>query len=68
MGTRTKSTTAPGARVRLLRTSDPYTELRPGAEGKVVFVDDTGTVHVSWDDGSQLGLVPGEDAWEVISR
>ena len=26
-------------------------------------VDDVGTVHVRWDNGSTLGLVPGEDRW-----
>jgi hypothetical protein len=29
-------------------------------------VDDLGTVHVRWDNGSTLGLVPGEDRWEEI--
>lgn len=57
---------ARGTRVRLVRCSDPHTRLRPGDEGNVSFVDDWGTVHVNWDSGSNLGLVPGEDAWEVI--
>jgi len=25
-----------------------------------------GTVHVKWDDGSSLGLIPNEDMWEVL--
>jgi hypothetical protein len=55
-----------GDRVRLVRCTDPYTKLQPGDEGTVTFVDDTGTVFVRWDSGSGLGLVPGEDAWEVV--
>lgn len=55
-----------GKRVRLVRTSDPYTDLRPGAEGEVNFVDSIGTLHVHWDSGSTLGLVPGEDVWQII--
>lgn len=55
-----------GRRVRLLRCTDPYTRLKPGSEGTVSLVDDAGTVHVDWDSGSTLGLVPGEDAWEVV--
>lgn len=55
-----------GTRVRLVRTTDPYTQLRPGTLGTVLFVDDFGTVHVKWDDGSGLGLVPTEDTWAVI--
>jgi hypothetical protein len=55
-----------GQRVKLLYTSDPYTRLRSGEEGTVSFVDDEGTVHVDWDCGSSLGLIPREDGWEVI--
>jgi hypothetical protein len=53
--------------VRLVRCTDPYTRLHPGDEGTIAFVDDWGTLHVSWDSGSRLGLVPGEDAWELLS-
>ena len=54
-----------GARVRLEHTDDPHTRLRPGALGTVRSVDDLGTVHVAWDDGSQLGLVADIDVWTV---
>jgi Domain of unknown function (DUF4314) len=56
-----------GARVRLVHTSDEWTRLEPGTVGTVRFVDDLGTLHVTWDDGHSLGLVPGEDAWEVLA-
>jgi hypothetical protein len=55
-----------GARVELLYCSDPYTRLRPGDRGTVMYVDSLGTVHVSWDNGSSLGLVPGEDGYRVL--
>lgn len=56
------------ARIRLIRCNDLYTNLQPGAEGEVVFVDDVGTVHVRWDDGHHLGLVAAAgDRWEDIS-
>lgn len=57
---------APGDRVRLISTSDPYARLHPGDEGTVTFVDDAGTIHVTWDNGSTLGLIPGEDEWETL--
>lgn len=56
-----------GRRVRLVRTTDTYTALVPGDEGTVDLVDDMGTVHVLWDNGSSLGLIPDEDQWTVIS-
>lgn len=46
-----------GRRVRLISVNDPWTRLRNGDEGTVVSVDCTGTVHVEWDSGSNLGLV-----------
>lgn len=50
-----------GTRVELVHTSDPYTKLQPGTKGTVEFVDDAGTVQISWDNGSGLGMIPGED-------
>jgi hypothetical protein len=55
-----------GKRVRLIRCADDYTSNPPGLEGTVTFVDDTGTVHVRWDNGSTLGLIPGVDRWEDV--
>ena len=55
-----------GKRVRLVFTDDPYTNLKPGNEGEEVFVDDF-SVHVNWDNGTRLGLMKGQDRWEVIS-
>lgn len=56
-----------GKRVRLYNTNDPYTNLRAGDEGKVTSVDDMGTVHIAWDNGSTLGMIPDAgDRFEVI--
>lgn len=56
-----------GARVELVQMDDPYnTKLFPGCLGTVRCVDDAGTIHVSWDCGSSLGIVYGEDTCRVI--
>lgn len=55
-----------GKRISLVSCSDPYTRLTHGDEGVVTFVDDLGTVHVKWDNGSNLGLVYGEDNFVVL--
>ncbi|OKL48829.1 hypothetical protein BSR29_02940 [Boudabousia liubingyangii] len=55
-----------GRRIRLEDTSDPYTTLTPGSEGTINHVDDLGTLHVAWDNGSTLGLVPGEDSYTLL--
>ena len=54
-----------GWRVELVSMDDPYARLRPGDQGTVVAVDDIGTVHIDWDNGSGLGAAYGAD---VIRR
>jgi len=56
-----------GDRVKLVATTDPYTRQRPGDTGTIRTVDGMGTRHVDWDNGSSLGLIPGEDKWEVAN-
>jgi hypothetical protein len=58
----------PGDRIQLTFTDDQYTTLKSGDKGTVNFVDDYGTVHINWDEGSTLGLVPDHDKWIVISK
>ena len=58
----------PGTRVMLLKMNDPYTKLQPGTKGTVTSVDDMGTIHVSWDSGSSLGVVFGEDLCRKIEE
>ena len=53
-------------RIELISTSDPYTTLKPGDRGTVDFVDDLGTIHITWDNGSKLGLIPGEDHYKLL--
>lgn len=52
-------------KVVLISTDDPFTKLKPGSVGRIQFVDDSGTIHASWQDGSQLGLIPGIDQFWV---
>ncbi len=55
-----------GDRVRLISTTDQFTELLHGDLGTVRRIDALGTIHVAWDSGSNLGLVPGEDSWVIL--
>lgn len=58
----------PGDRVILVSMNDPYSRIPSGTEGTVQCVDSLGTVHVRWDNGSGLGLIPGEDRFVVIGK
>jgi hypothetical protein len=59
---------APGTRVELVSMDDPYTDLKPGDQGWVTCVDDTGTVFIKWDNGSSLGAVYGQDEIKIVSQ
>ena len=41
--------------------NDPYRDMPAGLIGTVDYVDDAGTIHVKWANGSTLGVVYGED-------
>lgn len=57
-----------GRRIRLERFTDRYTRLQPGLTGRVDFVDDAGTIHVTWDGGRQIGLCWDDgDRWTVLT-
>lgn len=58
----------PGTRVRLAEMRDPYAPVPPGTEGTVDFVDDACGIHMQWDNGRTLALIPGEDRFSVIPR
>ena len=58
-----------GTSVELVHMDDQYCpSLQPGSIGRVVSIDDIGTIHVKWDCGSSLGVVYGEDLCRVIEE
>lgn len=59
---RLRETYPTGCRVELISMDDPFAKLKPGDQGTVRFVDDTGTVFVRWDNGSGLGAAYGADS------
>ena len=38
-----------------------------GVEGTITYVDGLGTLHVDWDNGRSLGLIPRRDRWVVLA-
>ena len=57
----------PGMKIRLIEMDDKQAP-PAGTIGTVVHVDDVGTIHMHWETGSSLGLIPNVDRFEVISN
>ena len=47
---------------------DDYNPIPKGMQGEVIGIDDIGTLHMKWQNGSGLGVVVGEDSFKVISK
>lgn len=50
-----------GTRVELIEMNDPYRNMPPGLKGTVLYVDDAGSIHVNWENGSSLAALHGFD-------
>ena len=56
-----------GTRVVVDGMEEDPRPIRPGTKGTVLLVDDIGTIHCAFDNGRQLGLVPGVDRFYIES-
>lgn len=57
----------PGTQIRLIRMNDRF-PVAPGTQGTVDHVDDIGQVHMHWEDGRTLALIPEIDEFEIIEE
>lgn len=42
--------------------------MTPGLKGKVCCVDDIGQIHVDWQNGSSLAVIPGVDRVQIVGN
>ena len=56
-----------GKRVRMIHMED-VDPIQPGQCGVVQFVDDLNQLHVKWDDGRTLAIIPEKDQFEVLDN
>ena len=55
-----------GTKIKLIKMYDPFTPPPSETTGIVDFVDDIGQIHIKWNNGSTLALVPDLDEFEVL--
>lgn len=56
----------PGTKIKLIRMDDVQAP-PSGTIGTVTCVDDIGTIHMMWNNGSSLGLVP-DDKFVIVKE
>ena len=56
----------PGSRIMMEHMGYDPCPVEYGEMGTILGVDDIGTIHVSWDCGRLLGVIPGEDSFRVV--
>lgn len=57
-----------GTSIQLIAMKAPYSSIHFGMVGRVTFVDDAGQIHVMWENGKTVPVVPGEDRFQVVWR
>ena len=55
-------------RIELNHMDDPYHPVPEGTLGTVKHVDDAGQIHVKWDNGRSLAIIPGVDDFRKIDK
>lgn len=57
----------PGTRLLLLSMDDPYAPIPSGMRGTVEHVDDAAQIHMRWDNGRTLAIIPEEDDFRKLT-
>lgn len=57
-----------GTRILLLHMGDDPRPVEDDMRGTVKYVDDMCTLHCDFDNGRQLGLIPGEDSFRKLTE
>lgn len=57
-----------GTRIELGHMADPYHPVPDGTLGTVDHVDDAGQIHMKWDNGGSLAIVPEVDDFSIVDK
>ena len=56
-----------GKRVKCISMKDDPNPIESGEEGVVQLVDGIGQLHIKWDNGGSLALIPNVDEYEILN-
>ena len=55
-----------GTKIQLISMRDEKYPILPGTIGEVTHIDDMGSIHMKWQNGSSLALIPEVDSFKVL--
>lgn len=55
-----------GTKIRLISMRNEKYPILPGTIGEVTHIDDMGSIHMKWQNGSSLALIPEVDSFKVL--
>ena len=54
-----------GTKLQLISMRNEKYPILPGTVGEVTHIDDIGNIHVRWQNGSSLAIIPEVDSFRV---
>ena len=55
-----------GTKIQLISMRDEKYPVLPGTMGEVTHIDDMGSIHMKWENGSSLAIIPEVDSFKVV--
>ena len=55
-----------GTKIQLISMRDEKYPILPGTIGEVTHIDDLGSIHMKWQNGSSLAIIPEVDSFRVV--
>lgn len=55
-----------GTKIQMISMRNEKYPVLPGTIGEVVHVDDWGSLHMKWENGSSLAILPEVDSFKVV--
>ena len=55
-----------GTKIQLISMRNEKYPILPGTIGEVTHIDDMGSIHMKWQNGSSLALIPEVDSFKVV--
>ena len=57
-----------GTKLQLISMRNETYPVLPGTVGEVTHIDDAGSIHMRWENGSFLALIPEIDSFQTVSE